>query len=69
MSNPRPSEKRTPAAFHTTDLLAYATDVKAFEAYLREHVRCKEDVERLLREFDEEQKRHWAEHLIDDKGD
>lgn len=62
MSDPKKSGEH-----HITDLSAYADDVEAFEAYVKDHVRSKEDVEELLGEFDEQQWREWEKHLIDDK--
>jgi|GEM_PF-2733077 len=51
--------------YHVTDLSTYKSDVEKFKAYLRK-VRTKEDVDRLLREFDEEQQRHWKDHAHKD---
>jgi hypothetical protein len=69
MSDPKKSEERAPADYHITDLSAYAADVKAFEAYVKEHVHSKDDVERLLREFDEHQRQQWEKFLVHDKKD
>lgn len=58
MSNMSEKQKST-ANYHLTDLSSYASDRKTFEEYLRKNVRTKEDVERLLNDFDDEQKRRW----------
>jgi DNA repair exonuclease SbcCD ATPase subunit len=60
MTDPKKSEERNPAAYHITNLSEYENNLKAFEAYLKEYVQSKEDIERLLREFDEHQRRQWG---------
>jgi len=60
-----PPKKPSPMDYHVTDLSTYKSDVEKFKAYLRK-VRTKEDVDRLLREFDEEQQRHWKDHAHKD---
>lgn len=54
------------SAFHITDLATYSTDLKKFETFIREHVRDERDVQRLLKEIDEEQERVWADHMVEE---
>lgn len=66
MSDSTPAPKRPPSDAHITDLLAYPADLKAFEAYVKQHVRTKEDAERLLREFDEYQRSRWRNLTVEE---
>lgn len=66
MSDPKQPETPDATAFYVTDLTTYATDLDAFETYLREHVRSDADVSRLLREFDEEQQLLWKDRIVED---
>jgi len=60
-------DKRKPKLLRPNDLSGYADDVKAFEAFTEKHLRSGKDVEELLREFDEAQKKEWADHIVDHK--
>jgi hypothetical protein len=55
-----------PPTLTAADLAAYKDRVEAVQQYLAEHVHTPADIERELREFDDEQRKLWAEHI--DKG-
>ena len=47
------------AGYHVTDLVGYPEAVKAFDEFLKRNAGSKASVERLIKEFDDEQRQLW----------